>query len=250
LVEVVKDWHQVVIRGESFTTGQAVEVWYEVDRSGQWRLLGEVQSGLRKVLPFTASPFASKIVGSGSTTTTIELGTGTTGDLAAGKWVRIGSEVAQVASVTDADTLVLATGLSEAPRPGDYVYPSRPAGRELRLKLILKTTDTTKTPKVEALLIQFQPNVIDRWTWQLAIKCADDLDDVLGGAIEATGAELRSELATWARRVTPFTLVDIDGETWTVKVSAASERAVQVKRRGDAGCVYRSVWDLVLLQVE
>jgi len=250
LVEVVKDWHQVVIRGEGFAAGQAVEVWYEVDRSDRWLLLGEVQRGPRQVLSFTASPFASKIVGSGSTTMTIELGTGTTSDLAAGHWVRIGSEVAQVASVTDSDTFVLATALSEAPRPGDYVYPSRPAGRELRLKLILKTTDTALTPKVEAVLIQFQPNVLDRWTWVLNIKCAGDLEDLGGAAIVGSAAELRSELAEWARRLTPFTFVDIDGESWTVKVSAATERAVKARRHGDAGCTYHSVWDVVLLQVE
>lgn len=249
LQEVVKDWHQVIVKGEAFSSGQAVEVWYEVDRSDRWLKLGEIQEAPRQALAFRAMGFQTKTVGSGSTKTTIELGSGDTSDMAAGYWVRINAEVAQVASITDTDTFVLETALSEAPSAGDYVYASRPAGRELRLKLILKTDDAALTPKVDAVLLQYQPNVQDRWTWALNVKCADRLKDLCGGYMEKTAAELRAELARWATRVTPFSLVDLDGDTWTVKVSAATERAVQAQRVGDAGQVYDSVWDLVLLQV-
>jgi len=120
LLEVTKDLHEVVVRGDSLSAGQTVTVYYEVDRTGYWTYLGEIAAGSRISLPFPASTFGQRAIGDSSTTTTINLAAGSTTDgMAQGDWVRINGEVRQISSITDADTFVLYNALSVAPASGE-----------------------------------------------------------------------------------------------------------------------------------
>jgi len=251
LLEVVKDFQEVVIRGEGINNDQSVSVYYEVDRSGRWTYLGEVTHSPREALAFQASGFVAKTIGTGSTQTTIELDTGhTTVDMAAGDWCRINGQVAQVASITDGDTFVLETALSAAPASGDVVYASRPAGREFRLKLVLFTTDKTATPKVKAMFVQYQNNVLDRFVYALQIRVEDGMRDLAGNPYPHTAADLRVLLDGWAMRVTPFTLYDQDGVEHTVKVTSVGEGGMTRRSaEGQAGR-YGSVYSTNVVEVE
>lgn len=250
LVEVVKDLHEVVVRGENISSGRPVAIYYEVDRSGLWQYLGQVVAGPRQVLGFEAAEFSAKQVGTGSTQTTIELASGyDTADMAVGDFVRINGEVSQVAGVTDSDTFTLHTALGEAPEAEDVVYAARPAGREFRLKAVLSTDDRTETPRVTALAVRYQNNVLDRFIFVLAIRAEDGLVDLDNKAIGRKAASLREELDAWAERVTPFTLVDPDGREWTVKAVAASDAGYELVK-GEAGQVqYSSVYRMNLVEV-
>jgi len=249
LLEIVKDLHEVVVRGEGFGSTQPVNVYYEIDRSGQWTYLGEVSEGPRESLSFVASVFSSKTAGTGSTNTTIELASGsTTEDMAAGDWCRINDEVRQVASVTDSDTFVLEIGLADAPASGDVVYASRPAGREFRLKLALQTSDRTKTPKVEAVFVRYQNNVLDRFVYSLSIRVEDGMSDLGGNPYPHVAADLRVALDGWAKRHTPFMLYDPDGVGHTVKVTGVGEGGY---KRGEGALPerYGSVYSMNLVEM-
>ena len=249
LLEIVKDLYEVVIRGEDFASGQTIDVYYEVDRSERWTWLGRVADGPRKSLLFGASSFATKTVGTGSTRTTIELASGsTTTDMEAGDWVRINGEVRQVAGITDSDTFAVGTALDEAPVDDDVVYASRPAGREFRLKLVLATNDNTATPRVNAVFVRYQNNVLDRFVYQLSVRVEDAMEDLAGGAYPYTAADLRAALDGWAKRHTPFILYDLDGMGHTVKVTGVGEGGY--KREESVGVWrYGSVYSMNLVEV-
>ena len=248
LLEVVKDLREVVVRGEGMGADQLADVYYEVDRSGQWMYLGRVTESPRQALAFEASEFAAKVVGEGSTRTTIELAAGsTTEDMAGGDWVRVNGEVAQVASITD-DTFVLGMALEAAPESGDVVYGSRPAGREFRLKLVLATTDKTATPKVKAIFVRYQNNVLDRFVYALRVRVEDGLSDLAGNPYPHTAADLRVLLDGWCKRICPFVLYDPDGVGHMVKVTGAGEGGM--KRKAVAGGQqYGSVYAVNLVEV-
>lgn len=249
LIEVTKDLHELVVRGESLAGGQPVDIWYEVDRSGRWTYLGRVQDGPRQALRFRAPVFGSKTVGAGSTRTTIELATGSTStDMEAGYWVRINGETRQVASITDSNTFVLETALSFPPAPGDAVYASTPAGREFRLRLVLSTNDKTLTPKVKAVVVRYQNNVLDRFVFQMQVQVADGLQDLVGNPYPQTAADLREELTKWAQRQTPFTLYDPDGVPYMVKVISMGEGGF-ARQEGTLLVRYKSVYSMNLVEV-
>lgn len=250
LLEIVKDLHEVVVRGEDFDTGQTVDVYYEVDRSGAWTHLGQVVSGPRKSLLFGSSMFAAKTVGTGSTRTTIELESGSvTTDMAAGDWVKINGEVRQVAGITDSDTFTLETALDEAPVDDDTVYASRPAGREFRLKLVLSTNDKTATPKIKAVFVRYQNNVLDRFVYQMSVRVEDGMSDLAGNPYPHTAADLRVALDGWAKRRTPFVLCDPDGVGHVVKVTGVGEGGYK-REEGAVGEVrYGSVYSMNLVEV-
>jgi len=250
LLEVVKDLYEVVVRAENVSSGRPVLVYYEIDRSGSWTLLGEITEGVRQSLAFAASGFSSKTVGSGSTKTTMELGAGeSTDDVAVGDWCRINAEVSQVASITDGDTFVLETALSEAPDSGDTVYASRPAGREFRLKLVLRTDDRTKTPKVKAVFLRYQNNVLDRFVYTLQVRVEDGMSDLAGNPYPHTAADLRVLLDEWAKRVLPFTLYDQDGVGHTVKVTSVGEGGMTRKAATGQAGRYLSVYTMNVVEV-
>lgn len=250
LIEVVKDLYEVVIRAENVSSSCRVLVYYEIDRSGSWTLLGEVSGSPRQSLLFEASTFSPKTVGSSSTKTTIELATGeSTGDMESGDWCRINAEVSQVASITDSDTFVLETALSTAPSAADVVYASLPAGREFRLKLVLSTTDKTQGPKIKAVVVRFQSNVLDRFIYTLQVNVEDDKNDLAGNPYPHTAADLRVKLDEWARRNLAFTLVDPDGEEHLVKVSSAGEGNWRRKQTMGQSPVYRSQYAMTLVEV-
>lgn len=249
LLEIVKDLHAVVVRGEGISSTQPVEVYYEVDRSGRWELLGRVTEGPRQELEFDTSDLVMKVVGSGSTTTTMNLATGsTTDDVAVGDWVRINGEIRQVASVTDSDTFVLQSALGAAPASEDVVYGSRPAGREFRLKLVLATEDHTATPKIKAVFVRFQNNLLDRFVYTLEVKVADGGSDLAGNPYPHAAADLRVLLEGWSKRVTPCVLIDPDGVEHTVKVVSAGEGGY-LPEEGALPRRYASVYSMNLVEV-
>jgi len=249
LLEVTKDFHEVVIRGEDFAAGQTVTCYYEVDRCGHWTYLGQANAGVRVSLPFAASPFGYRMIGTGSTTTTIELqADDTTEGVSPGDWVGINAEIRQISTVPDTDTFVLYNPLSAAPAAGDFVYASKPAGREFRLKLVLATTDRTATPKITAVFLRYQANVLDRYVYKLSIKIEDGLTDLAGNPYPYTAAQLRGLLDTWSKRVTSFSLYDPDGTAHTVKVSSAAEGGYSlVESAGQYR--YRSEYIMTLIEV-
>jgi hypothetical protein len=207
LLGVEKDFAGVGMQYE-IPAGCSIAVAYEVDRSGFWTTLytltdadaGNVYEG---AFPFTAAFATNPTVAAGSTAKTINVGTGETGVLAQGSWVRVNNEVRQVASVTDGDTFVLVRPLSSAPGAGVVVYPSRPCGAEIRLRFTLSTSD--------------------KLGGSLTAVIYDGQEDHAGTAMWPDAATRVAQLHEFARRPTPFDLADKRGITRRVKVASVGE---------------------------
>ena len=129
------------------------------------------------------------------------------------------------------------------------MYASRPAGREFRFKVVLSTNDKTATPKLKALAVRYQNNVLDRFVYQMQVQVADGLMDLVGNPYPWTAAGLRVELDTWARRETPFTLFDPDGVGHTVKVISVGEGGYS-RAAGALPASYSSVYSMNLVEVD
>jgi hypothetical protein len=251
-LQAVKDWRAVTVHTRNCASTRTVQVYYEVDRSGMYQSLGTV-SDSRPVhtFAFAATVAETKVVKVGSTTTTIEIDTAlgaSTGDLHAGDWVRINDEVRQIDAITDADTFTLLLALSAAPAAGDRVYGSAPAGHELRIVLGLSTQDDANSPAVLGVVVYCDANVADRWEWTLAVRVEDRMSCLDGAAYPMDAATLEAALRDWIERVTAFTLHDLRGLSYTVKVSNAVES--QTTRRNEAPAGYDSVIRLGLAEVQ
>ena len=225
MLKVIKDYRAVVVHSEDTASGQTIRVYYEVDRSGLWTLLGEINDAQAiHVLQFPVTAFDYKTTTTGCTKTTINLASGsTTTNIKAGDWVRINEEIRQISSITDNDTFVLTQALSVEPDSGDLVYGARAAGVEIRLKFELSTTSEGSSPKLLSNALYCQANVMDRWTVNLTVSVRDEqlcLDDSI---YPYNAKELMTELERWVTRETAFTLHDMYGVDRTVKVANATQ---------------------------
>lgn len=249
LLPVTKDWRYVIVQAENCTSERKIEVYYELERSGLWTLLGTVDTAhTLHHLDFPQQGFATKVTGAGSTTTTIELGSGSTGDMAAGYWVRIGSEIRQVASVTDGDTFVLILPLSDAPATGVSVYASSPVGAEIRLRFRLVTNDDEESPRLLGITCYCDANVLDRWQITLDVRVEEGMECLDGSPYPLDSPALEAALIEWIERQTPFTLHDVRGLERTVKVANAAETSA--RRDAKSPGRYSSTMHIGLIEVE
>jgi len=264
LIEVVKDLHEVVVRGESMDDDLTVSVWVQVDRNktaddeALWVYWGEIDQSPRKGVTWGSEDWHTpswkrKLIGASSTTTVIQLDSDySESGMEVGDFVRINGEVSQVQDVDTSGEFTLASALSEAPSSGDYAYAAQPAGREFRLKLVLAASDGTRTetPLLKAYLVRYQNNVLDRYLWTLKVNCQDNLKLLNGATHDLSAADLRSELDEWATRKNPFTLVDQDGVEHTVKVTSAGEGGFTREETAGGSQYYDSTYNFNLVEVE
>jgi hypothetical protein len=225
LAQIVKDIQSVVVRTEGCSANQRVEVWVEVDGTGIWTQLGTVTESPYQEIVTNPGTMATKAVAAGSTRTVINIaGPGTTSDCTPGAFVRINNEVVQIATVPSVSQFTLATPLTDAPVAGDSVYASRPAGREIRYRLVMRTNSPTLTPRVFRVSIRWQEQILGFFRFSMGIEINDELRLRTGQQSYGVSAnELRRILYRWGERSTPFTMVAPDGSNWRVKVTSFSE---------------------------
>jgi len=274
LIEVVKDIHEIVVRAEGMGENtlddeerNRIKVFLQVDRNEWpngdplWVPWGVAEQSPRKSLlwgerSYHSGSWSKKLIGADSTSTTIEIdGDWTPLAFRIGDFVEINSEVSQIQSVdTSGASVTLASALSYAPLEGDYMYHTQPAGREFRVMVKLESGDigsaVQDTPKLKAILIRYQNNVLDRFLWTLNIRVEDGMKDLGGAPYPLTAAALRSELDTWATRVTPLTLVDPDGNRHLVKVTSAGEGGYARGDKKNMDNYYGSTYSMNLVEVE
>lgn len=224
-----KDFHSIALWTDNCSAGRTVQVWIEVDSSGVWVQVGTITAGPYTEIRLPMSTFATKTVAVGSTAQVINV-SGSTSDMAAGNFVRIGAEVAQVASVNSGTQFTLARSLAEVPAAGAVIYPSGPAGRQVRYRLVLSTNDATQTPRVIRVSLRMQAQVLAKARLSFGPRIEDGLQLRTGAEQHPLlAAEMRDRLFEWAQRLKSFWLVDPMGRNWLVKPAALSESAV--KRR-------------------
>lgn len=223
LAGIDKDLQSVVIRSENCSAGQTIQVQIELDRSGQWWTVGTVTKSPLQELELLAASMVTKTIVAGSTDTIILVTGGSTlADMAAGSFVRIGAEVRQVISVDSATRFTLNRPLDAgAPAGGTLVVSSRPAGREVNYRVVLATTDNTRSPKLLSVSIRYMEQLIDKARITLSIPVGDCSVYRNGAKSSLTGAQLYDALVVWGKRLTPFFLVGPDGISWRVKCAGS-----------------------------
>jgi hypothetical protein len=251
LALIQKDFNSIAVWSDGCSANQTVQVYYEVDQSGIWNLAGTVTVSPYQEFVLGAPTMANKVAGAGSTKTTINLQSGLTTDMATGRFVRIGTEVAQVKSVVSATQFTLALPLSAAPAAGTNIATSGPAGRQIRYRLVLSTTDETKTPKVIRVSIRTMGAVLAKARITLAPRIEDGMRLRTGAdQYPLTAAALRTKLYEWVRRSKPFIMVDMFGQNWPVKITGQSESVpVRQEDQSKGAMTYRSSMRLEMDEV-
>lgn len=125
---------------------------------------------------------------------------------------------------------------------------TRPATRQLRLALLLKTNSETVTPVVRAVRLKYLPMVTDRWRWHIVVRVADETEMLDGNVIDRTAFDQRGALQTAGESVAPVTFIDLDGREYKVKVEQMTETVGRYEYVHGAAR-YESFYRMTLLQV-
>jgi hypothetical protein len=250
LALIAKDFHSISVWAEGCTANQTVAVYYEVDNAGIWTLAGTVTSSPYTEIRLAQSSFVAKTTAVGCTATVINVASGDSlSDLQAGEFVRIGAEVAQVSVVNSTTQFTLAVPLSAAPLVGVRIYPSGPAGRQIRYRLVLSTTSATASPRVIRVSIRMQGQMLAKARISFTPRIEDGMSCRTGVPYTLSASVLRSTLYTWVQRVKSFYLVDPMGRNWIVKPASASETMV-VRQDEGAGMVAQRLRSAMRIEVD
>jgi len=226
LSRVAKDYQEVSLRTSGCSPNQAIDVYIEVDRTGNRWFAGTVTRGPEQVLELRAPVMATKVCASGCTDQIIVIDDDSgLSDMPVGSFIRIKDDVGQVVAKTD-NTLTLALPLRNgAPGKGTAIYSSRPVGREIRIILVLRSDDPTKTPRLLSASFQYQELLIDRFRFTMNVRIEDGMSGRGSPApnYPYDAATTAQKLYQWVRRPTPFVIVDPRGNNWRVKVLNAGE---------------------------
>jgi hypothetical protein len=224
LALIQKDFNAIALWTEGCSANQRVEVYYEVDDTELWTMAGTVTRSPYQEIRLPQSQFVTKTVASGSTALVINvLSSDTLSDLSPGEFVRIGSEVAQVRAINSLTQFTLALPLTAAPPAGATIYPSGPAGRQIRYRLQLFTNDPAKTPLVLRVSVRLQGQVLVKRRISMGVRVEDDMKCRTGAPYPYSAAELRKLLYEWMQRLKAFWIVQPDGLAVHVKPAAGME---------------------------
>jgi hypothetical protein len=114
-------------------------------------------------------------------------------------------------------------------------YTTRPTGKWIKLGVLMATSDPTVTAKVKAVVVKHMPMTMDRERWQLPILIAQEQEMIDGTQDTQTQAAKLAHIRSLITRVAPFTLVDMDGTSYQVKVVGANRSVYQYAPRPGAG---------------
>jgi hypothetical protein len=135
----------------------------------------------------------------------------------------------------DSDWALLGTVTADNTELRFSDYATRPTGKWIKLGVVMATTDPTKTAKVKAIVLKYMPMTMDRERWQLPILIAQEQEMVDGTQDVQTQAQKLAHVRSLITRVAPFTLVDMDGQQYQVKVVGANRSVYQYAPRIGAG---------------
>lgn len=128
-------------------------------------------------------------------------------------------------------------------------YSTRPAGRWIKLGLLLLTTSRAVSPKVTAVGVKFLPMVTDRERWQLAILVSPDQEMLDGERNTYTVAQQLAHLRSMVQRVPPCIYEDVDGTQYEVKVLNASRNMLRYDVVLDGQVRMQHVYQMTVEQV-
>lgn len=260
LSSIDKDMDSITVTiGQPFLPG-FVTMYVEMlfNERGGWQQVGTAgPSGGpagKYTFPLVQPALAAKTVSSvapsgfGDGTYTVTLATGSTADMVAGSFVRIGRYVYQVSGIASGTAFYIFDGPRETIAAFAQIVGSRPVVRSWRWRVRFVTTTGFRT-MLDSVSVKYQDIMLERFRWTLQILCEREMKDNHAGRYPVSHTSLSTRLGEYARRGTPFQMVDIDGNAYTVKVANANETMAKEQRDEQTGVVDpSSVWMMQLIE--
>ena len=251
LSAVIKDMQSVFVRADGCTQTCKIVLDLEADNSGAWCRIGEVTESPSAEFNLDIAGMTTKTIRSFNTTGLVKTiyVNETLGDVSVGEFVSVNGEVRQVKTV-GSGFFTLAAPLTSAPAVGDYVFPSRPVGKEFRYRATLVSNNASLTPKLVRISFRMQEYTMSRFRFSLSAVVDDEILLRTGAAdMDMEADDYRSELYSWMKRTTPFTMVAPDGKNWRVKIMGGSESTWTRKEIGQNNQRFSSIIQLQLDEV-
>jgi hypothetical protein len=149
---------------------------------------------------------------------------------------------------TDWELLGTATSNRQELRWSDYT--TRPSSKQIKLALVLSTTDNDLTPNVSAVRVKFHANIDDRYRWQLPIMVSDRQQMLDGTRNPYNQAQQETHLETLEQQVPPFIFEDLNGKQYEVKIVQSTQQLRKVEYQRSQRCMtYDAIYSLVIEQV-
>lgn len=129
---------------------------------------------------------------------------------------------------------------------------TRPNTKRLKLRLqhLNSSTDPYSTPRVDAVRVKYAPMVADRWRWQFPIIVADSQVMMDGSLNVQTAAQMVTSLNGLIQRVAPFTFVDVDNTSYTVKITSATKQVLEMEQLPSGTRIFTYIYNLTVEQVD
>lgn len=104
----------------------------------------------------------------------------------------------------------------------------RPDTKKIKLGILLKTNDSTKTPRIRSIRLKYHTMTKDWFRWTLPIDVSGGLggrakQELLDGTYRTeTAAQLKAAIDALATQTEPMIYTDVDGLMYEVKITDAS----------------------------
>lgn len=134
-----------------------------------------------------------------------------------------------------------------------WPYDDRPATKKIKLGVLLKTNDATKTPRVRSIRVKYHTMTRDwfRWTLPVDVSGAAIKQELLDGTRRTeTAAQLKAALDATVKKTNPVIYRDVDGTYYEVKITDASFNYTKVDYNRTGGVKeWEGVYTITIEQV-
>ena len=127
-------------------------------------------------------------------------------------------------------------------------YGTRPNTEQLKLGLLLRTTDQSESPFLRAVRLKDHPIVSDWYRWSFPILVSNNQQQVDGSIATENAQQKRDHLDTLITQVPPFIFRDMDGKLYEVKVMGCPIQHDTVEWY-DGELVFDSLYNLTIEQI-
>lgn len=116
-----------------------------------------------------------------------------------------------------------------------YTFPIGTSSNKITVKVVLNTTDTSKTPVVREYVMRYSLFPTTKWQWNMRIKAKSPLKLADGTTDARTGEQMRSDLEALLSDTQLHTFTDIDGTTHTVLFYDLDEGSWAINQEDTSG---------------
>lgn len=233
LPEVTKSWINLATDTET-PAACSIDVYYHCDDSTEYRKLTTISAnGVSSIrFPLVRNIGGHKVITSSATPTTTVFDVADDSGIVAGDVIVINGHERIVSTVTthtvdtvDYDQITISTGLPVAPEVGDLVFSAGKAGKRIRLKFVLSTTDITKTPILKRWTLGLLARPETTWAWQFQVRVQENMENLDGsGEYPYTLAQVLDNLRIPTETPMPVDFKDPDGVSYEVFMTSQVEQ--------------------------